>query len=316
MSEPTTTDTQIIQNTDSNNSENFTLSFGGKNDISANTYGALLVNTVILLEETNKELKTNAHLDIRVKSQRKGSFLVDLGIEPATLSAIIPLLTAENIKIVKEVASNIIDTASKVLEFWKNLKGEKPKEIEHKGENVIVVTGDNNTITVDKSVFNLALTNKRSQDAVTNTFKALKEDDGVSDFAYIDSDQHIKFLAEKEEFPQLVKNIPITVEETRKRAVTTILRVVRPSFDKALKSDYLYLGNRIPASNTDESFWEKVENGERFGKGDALKVVLEITQEYNKSLNAYENKSYTILMVESHTPRDEGVQDLFDDSEE
>lgn len=314
MSQPTETssDTTVTSEEVGGDSVNFTLSFGGKNDINATTYGALLVNTVVLLEETNKELKTNAHLDIRVKSQRKGSFLVDIGIEPATLAAIVPLLTVENIKNVKKVASSIIDTASKVLEFWKELKGEKPKEIEHKGETVIIVTGNNNKIEIDKSVFNLALTNKRSQDAVTNTFKALKEDEAVADYALINEKKETLFFAEKAEFPQLVKTLPVDIEETRKKVVTAILRVVRPSFDKALKSDYLYLGNRITASNTDDSFWEGIEQGDRFGKGDVLKVSLEVGQEFNKSYNDYENKNYTILKVESHVGRDEGIQDLFE----
>lgn len=275
MSEPTEISTQIPVDSQelSGDSGNFTLSFGGKDDINATTYGALLVNTVVLLEETNKELKTNAHLEIRVKSQRKGSFLVDIGIEPATLAAIVPLLTAENIKIVKGVASSIINTASKVLDFWKELKGEKPKEIEHKGETVIVITGNDNKIEIDKSVFNLALTNKRSQDAVTNSFKALKEDEAVTDYSLIDEKKQTLFFAEKSEFPQLVKTLPVDIEATRKKAVTAILRVVRPSFDKTLKSDYLYLGNRITASNNDESFWEGIEQGERFGKGDVFECI-------------------------------------------
>lgn len=314
MSEPTEISTKTLVNSQeiSGGSVNFTLSFGGKNDINATTYGALLVNTVVLLEETNKELKTNAHLDIRVKSQRKGSFLVDIGIEPAVLTAIVPLLTVENIKTVKEVASSIIDTASKVLGFWKELKGEKPKEIEYKGETVIIITGDNNKLNIDKSVFNLALTNKRSQDAVTNTFKALREDAAVTDYALIDEKKETLFLAEKSEFPQLIKTLPVDIEETRKKIVTAILRVVRPSFDKALKSDYLFQGNRITANNTDESFWEGIEQGDRFGKGDVLKATLEIGQEFNKSYNDYENKNYTILKVESHVGRDEGIQDLFE----
>jgi hypothetical protein len=287
MGEPTEISTETTLNSQEivDGSANFTLSFGGKNDINATTYGALLVNTVVLLEETNKELKTNAHLDIRVKSQRKGSFLVDIGIDPAALALVVPLLTIENAKTVKEVASSIIATASKVLSFWKTLNGEKPKEIEHKAETVVIVRGNGNKIEIDKSVYNLALTNKRSQDAVANSFKALKEDGAVTDFALIDDKKETLFFAEKSEFPQLVKNIPVDIEETRKKVVTAILRVVRPSFDKALRSDYLYQGNRITANNNDDSFWEGIEQGERFGKGDVLKVTLEIGQEFNKSYN-------------------------------
>ncbi len=50
-------------------STKFTLKFGGENtDINAATYGIVLVNTVSLLEETNKELNTGAHLEIKVKT--------------------------------------------------------------------------------------------------------------------------------------------------------------------------------------------------------------------------------------------------------
>lgn len=136
----------------------FRLRFGGnETDINAATYGVILVNTVTLIEEANKELRTGAHLEIRVKSQRQGSFLVDLGIEPiATIQAVAPLITPENIRLVKSAATAVIETVTNALGLKKAMTGEKPKQVEEKADTMVIVTGDKNTVTITKPVYNLA----------------------------------------------------------------------------------------------------------------------------------------------------------------
>ncbi len=199
----------------SENSAKFSLKFGGEeNEINASTYGIILINTVALLEEANKELGVNAHLDIKVKSERKGSYLVDLIVEPAAVLGILaPLMTKENADTVKNFASKITSTATAGYDLWKKIKGEKPKEVIEKGENVIIITGDNNSVTVDKSVSNLVLNNKRGQDALANTFSALSKDNNVENFSVLDDKNETLFLVEKKEFQALTKKVDIIQPE-------------------------------------------------------------------------------------------------------
>lgn len=295
----------FILNAMADDSTKFTLKFGGEeNEINATTYGLILINTVVLLEEANKELKTGAHLEIKVKSERKGSYLVDLAIQAATTVAIVaPLITVENIETVKNTASKIISTATKAMELWKKFKGEKPKEVIDKGNTYVFVTGDNNTVEVDSSVKHLILDNKRGQEALANTFSALSRDSNVEDFAVLDEKEEILFIAEKKEFPDLTKRVEIVQPEKQVVAETTHLHITRQSFEPNKKSDFLYKGIHISAWITDKEFWKAVDNGESFAKGDILFAELEIEQEFNKAFNTYENKGYTITKVIQHIPR-------------
>lgn len=44
----------------------------------------------------------------------------------------------------------------------------------------------------------------------------------------------------------------------------------------------------------------RIDSGEKFGKGDAIKVRLRITKRFNKEFNCYENKSYKIVKFYEH----------------
>lgn len=294
-------------------STRFTLKFGGEeNDINAATYGTILINTVTLLEEANKELQTGAHLEIKVKSERKGSYLVDLGVQSmAVVATLAPLMTAENMKVVTDTASRVIKTATGAYEYWKKLKGEKPKEIKEKDDSVTVTTGENSIVIIDKSVHNLVFNNKRGQDAIANTFNALSKDESVEEFAVLDTEEKTLFSAEKEEFPLLSKKVDSPIPEKKTDSETTQLYIIRQSFDQSLKSDYLYRGFKISVSITDKAFWEAIDKGERYGKGDILLAELQIEQEFNKAINTYENKGYTVIKVLQHKPRAEQPE-LFD----
>lgn len=53
--------------------------------------------------------------------------------------------------------------------------------------------------------------------------------------------------------------------------------------------------------------------GERFGKGDAIRVRLRIVQRYNKDYKAYENKAFKITEFYEHIENKQGS--LFDNDE-
>lgn len=295
-------------------STKFTLRFGGEeNDINATTYGLILINAVALLEEANKELQTGAYLEIKVKCERKGSYLVDLGIQSAAIVATVaPLITIENIETVKSVASKVISTATSALDLWKKLKGEKPKEVIEKGNTYVFVTGDNNKLEVDSSVKQLVFDNKRGQEAIANTFTALSIDRNVQDFTVLDEKKETLFLAEKKDFPELSKKVEMAQPEKQTLSETTHLYITRQSFDPKKKSDFLYKGFQITAWITDKEFWKTVDNGESFAKGDILFAELQTEQEFNKAINTYENKGYVVNKVIQHIPRQQQPK-LFND---
>jgi len=75
-------------------------------------------------------------------------------------------------------------------------------------------------------------------------------------------------------------------------------------FDDKSKWDFIYRGNKINAKILDDMFYDKVDKGEKFSKGDSLEVDLEITQYFEESVNVFLNRSYTITKVHQHRPRE------------
>lgn len=83
-----------------------------------------------------------------------------------------------------------------------------------------------------------------------------------------------------------------------------MLNIVRLSFDKNQKWEFYYEGNKISAKiSEDDDFLKRIDNGEQFAKGDSLEVVLEIRQEFDKSVNTFVNKAYKVLRIIDHIPR-------------
>jgi hypothetical protein len=78
------------------------------------------------------------------------------------------------------------------------------------------------------------------------------------------------------------------------------LPIFKPVLDKGSrhKWEFYYRGiKRISASIADESFLARVDNGERFGRGDTLDVDLEIGKQLDEKLHVLVNKSYKIIHV-------------------
>ena len=83
------------------------------------------------------------------------------------------------------------------------------------------------------------------------------------------------------------------------------LNIVRLSFEEALKWDFYYKGNKISAKIKDPNFYELIDKGESFAKGDILEVELQIVQKWDESVNTYVNKSYHINRITRHLKRGE-----------
>ncbi len=78
------------------------------------------------------------------------------------------------------------------------------------------------------------------------------------------------------------------------------LPIFKPVLEKSKghKWEFYYRGiKRISATITDENFLERVNQGERFGRGDTLDVDLEIVKQLDEKLKVLVNKSYKIICV-------------------
>ena len=82
--------------------------------------------------------------------------------------------------------------------------------------------------------------------------------------------------------------------------IDATLVVVRLPIERGSRWQFMYDGFKIPIVVKDDALMQKIDEGERFGKGDAIRVKLRKIQKYNKEYKTYENKSYKIIEFYEH----------------
>lgn len=285
------------------------LKFGvSKHEVNAAVYGQVLLNTVTLLNEANSELNSTAHYKFSVKAEDKGSFLSEIAMIAAiAIQGNAHLFTQENLELAKKFAEPIKTLVGKVLNLRKETEGERPTEVTKVDHGSVQIKGDNyGPITVKQNTYNMTFNRPESEKAIENIFKAANADGDIDEVAYLDENEQPLFEAKKDEFKKLTKKMDPPVPQ-KKSVVDTdaVLSIVRQSFEKDKSCDFIHDNRPISAYITDDSFWEAIDRGERFAKGDKLFVDLERSQEYDKSLDAFIDKAYKILKVNQHIPRPE-----------
>lgn len=302
----------------SNGDQNeFKLKFDGElNEVDASTLGYSLLNVTNLVQEINQELATGQKIEIKVKAHQPGSFIVHLTLDPAQASPLMDWLTPDNIETAAKAAGAIIATLGALFGLRKKLKGEPPKEVVQKGDDVQIQTRDGNTVIVDQRTYNAYFNNPKVNEALSKTFKTLEGDPSIEGFEITDSKEVSLFDARREEFPAMALTSSVPQAQTKSIVQQASLYIVKPSFERNLKWDVVFAGNRVPVSMNDESFLNSIDRGERFGKGDILEVEFQIDQILDPDINTYINKSYQINRVIAHIPRAEQTSLNFQDEQD
>ncbi len=78
------------------------------------------------------------------------------------------------------------------------------------------------------------------------------------------------------------------------------LTIIKMSFEKGAKWEFLYNGFKIKINVKDDALMDIINKGARFGKGDAIKVTLKIIKKYDSEYNAMVNHSYKIIAFHEH----------------
>lgn len=157
--------------------------------------------------------------------------------------------------------------------------------------------GDNVNITVN--IYN----QQPVRQAVSKSMETAKDDPSVEGFSVKGDDGRKCAEFERREFDDYIydgfdteNDIP---DERVEEEVTTLV-VVGLNFERGSRWQFMYNGFKISMTVKDDALMQKIDEGERFGKGDAIKVRLRRMQRYNKEYRAYENKSYRIVEFIDH----------------
>lgn len=279
--------------------DKFKIKFDGEtHDINALTFINTIKNISSIIKEINKESLSKENIErdieIRIKAISPGSFDVTLELIQQFTNT---LLTPNNIA----YGAGIITILGGLFQLRKFLKSEKPRKIIQKEKNNSEITNKNGDILlIDNLTLNIYGTNSNVSQSLNNTFESLSNDQKVKAFNLYDKFEKPIFTSEQNEFQECTQSIEYK-EDNKKIIIELVhLSINKVCFEKDYKWQFYYKGNKISALIKDQAFFKKIEEGEKFSKGDSLEVEMEIHQEFREDINTYVNKSYEILKVLRH----------------
>jgi hypothetical protein len=276
-------------------------------EIDSNTLITSLFHMTGAIQEINSELSRESNIkttmQIKIKTFSGGSFDVHLALVWDIVKDLIPP-TAFAISQVN--INTIISTLIGIIKLKHFLKGKKPKEIGKSGNKITITDNEGNSITVDGRVYNFYNCNFTLNEAVNKNFETLREDPAVEGFELTDKKGKSLLHISKTEFNGLAQQNELLEEKIKilppKKTTLHIFKIV---FDENYKWQFFYEGNKISATIEDKGFMKRIDQGEKFSKGDSLICDLEIQQIFDSSINTYVNKYYRVLRVLEHKPRPE-----------
>lgn len=275
----------------------FKIKFGmDSHEIELETLVNSLMYTSNIIQEVNREFESSNKIEVKIKALEKGSFEVHVELVETII---------ENLfnKSMTEYASAIVTVVGGIYGLAKFLKGKKPIDVKSEPNKKVKITNQNGDVTIiEGNVFNIYNQNTIIRDNVSKQFLLLEKNEEIENFQFIDSYNN-SIIIDGLEFIDLSKKIEIETKEIEVEVLTNEkLQIIRPSFVKDLKWDFVYKNTKISAKMDDEELIKIIDNGEQFSKGDLMVVELEITKFYDSELNAFliTKESYKIKKFIQH----------------
>ena len=259
---------------------------GQSHQIDANT----LINTLIHYNAIINEINTqygggSKNINIKVNAIKEGSFIIDLSLvgflglfSPASMSYL----------------SDLIAIAEGVFGAYKILRGKPACSEEDKSAIKIDNVSLNNCVI---NVYNAPVV----REAISKSIVTANDDSNVEGIQFISDKSTVSY--EKDNFKDLIyddfdKEEVLPGEKYVDEEATLV--IIKLSFEAGGKWSFYYRGNKIQITIKDGILMDLIANGERFGKGDTLKVLLRTIQRFNPEYGVYENKLYKILAFYEH----------------
>lgn len=287
----------------------FKIKFDGeKHQIDANLLVNNLIHTTTIIQELNRNLDSGKRIEIKIKALEKGSFLIHIDLIETVLDGLKNLLTREN----AETAGAIIGAFVGLIELKKFLKGKEPKSKESSGNKVKIENEKGDVIYVENFIQNIYQNNTVVKDALSQSFETLENDSSITGYEVTDKNEKPLVRVDRNEFEYMSLKSDEILDGERITTIAATLNIIRISFEDKLKSDFYFKGNKISVKINDPEFYERVDKGESFAKGDILEVELEIKQVFESSVNTFINKSYKVNRIIRHIGRNEQSKLDFD----
>lgn len=276
-------------------------------NIDTETYIKALSSLTTIMKEANYQVGTGEKISINVAAQDAGSFDVGLILKTAQ-----DLFSSDNINYL----AGLVTITGGLIALRKLGKKIDTSKTEINGDDVTIKdVGGNVIYNTTKNTYNIYTTNQVVQDALSNNFKGLEEDDSITGFELSHDDETVR--VDRDEFSELGKRVEVQLPNQEITDVPANLVIVKLVFEGAdRKWEFLYNGVKIAATIHDQAFWNEIDGGKAFSKGDELVADLRIIREYDQAVAAYINKDYQVTNVREHHPRAFRQQMSLDDINE
>ena len=264
---------------------------GQTSSIDAGTLINVLMQYQSVAQEANRIYGGGAQeIKIQVNAIEKGSFIIDLEIVQNVIQQLFSKASVEYIA----ALTGLITFSYKA---YKKLKGKPIKTEDDKKEiSSLSVNGD---INVNINVYN----SRATREAISKSIQAADDDASVEGFSVKDKEENAIVAFSRDEFKEYKYDDFDTEEDIPEERIIdseATLIIVGLNFEKGTRWQFMYDGFKIPIIVKDDALMRKIDEGERFGKGDSIRVKLRKIQKYNKEYRAYENKSYKIIEFYEH----------------
>lgn len=268
---------------------------GQAHQIDANTLINVLIHYQSVISEANKVLGGGSkNIELKVNAFEKGSFIIDVSMVE---SAIKQIFSKDTIGYLADLGAVV----GGVYAAYKKLKG-KPAKTKEELESIKI-----NIYKGDKLVINQNIVKVYNQpvvrEAVSKSIETADADANVEGFVVDSGDEH-PVVFDKKDFKKYIyddfdsekEDMPTECIEV----VEAILTIIALNFEPGSRWQFIYNGFKIQMIVKDDAMMKKIDEGERFGKGDAIRVKMKIVKRYNPVYNAYENESYKIVEFLEH----------------
>ena len=192
-----------------------------------------------------------------------------------------------------------------MIELKKFLKGKKAKEIKHQGDKTKITNNNGEVLIIENATFNIYEHSPLVKDALTQNFDVLNNDPAITGFEITDKHEKPLVRVDKSEFIDMAQKSDEIEEWERRIIEAATVNIVRLSFEENLKWDFYYRGIKISAKIADPNFYDLIDKGEAFAKGDVLEIELQISQKFDDAVNTYVTKSYQVNKIVRHLSRNE-----------
>ncbi len=277
---------------------------GERHSIDINTLINCMIHYNAMLTQIHtRHGEAGRKIEVNVDAMEKGSFELCISLH----EGIIESLFSER---GMDYLASMTSVASFAIMLYKLLKGRPVKSDKQRAQaheaideavrNINVNLNVN--INVDATKVIDAYNDKVVRMSISKQFDTLSADENVEGVE-INNGPGLTNTFDREEFEEMRYDDFASEGADNEEIIEEVeatLNIVSLNFERDKRWTFIYNGFRIPMPMKNPDLRARIDAGERFGKGDAIRVRMRIVKKFNSEYNTYENKAYNIVEFIEH----------------